>query len=112
MPPDEKAKGGPGATRNPPEVSVTTKTNTNTNSVRHSIGGVTPMQRHPVAYASQFGPDGSRTQWWITYPCPHCGSSHFGRSREQITNGVRFSRCGRRIWLVIARTYRGKGAAA
>lgn len=65
--------------------------------------------RVPSAFASQFAPDGSgRTCWWIAYRCPWCEASHLGRSPYQIETGIRRSRCGRRVWLVIARTYRGR----
>lgn len=65
-------------------------------------------RRAPKAFASQFSPDDSRLYHWVTYRCPHCGASHFGRSPNRIESGIRRSRCGRKIWLIIARTYPGK----
>lgn len=65
-------------------------------------------RRTPKAFASQFGPDGLRLFFWVTYRCPHCSASHFGRSPNRITTGPRRSRCGRKILLVVTRTYLGK----
>lgn len=116
-PPNEK--GGPGTTRNPPprhdegrplagmaphEVEQTTYTE----SVRHAVERVTPMRRYPVAYVSLYAPAGRRTRWWAAYVCAHCGAGHFARlSNEADAAGVRRSGCGKRIWIVVARTYRG-----
>lgn len=69
-------------------------------------------RRTPIAYASQFGPAGRRTQWWVSYQCPFECGTHLGRSRNQFQNGTRISGCGRRIELRIARTYRGKNQGA
>ncbi|MEV4245250.1 hypothetical protein AB0J63_17770 [Streptosporangium canum] len=62
----------------------------------------------PTAYASQYSPAGRRHQWWITYTCPWGCGSHFGRSRTEIKSGVRHAGCGRKIRLVVARTYKNK----
>lgn len=77
------------------------------------VRATTPIKRRtPIAYASQFGPAGRRTQWWVSYNCPFGCGSHFGRSRNKFQNGPRTSGCGRRIELRIARTYRGKSQGA
>lgn len=65
--------------------------------------------RVPSAFASQYPPDGSgRGCWWISYRCPHCEASHLGRAPHRIETGLRRARCGRLVWMVIARTYRGR----
>ena len=62
--------------------------------------------RHPVAHASLFAPAGRRTRWWLTILCPHCGGAHFSRLRDpEDADGVRRVGCGRRVWIVVARTY-------
>lgn len=65
---------------------------------------------HPVAYADVHAPAGKRRLWWITYRCPRCGASHFGRSRDRDgVTGVRRSGCGGSVWLVATRTYGSGG---
>jgi hypothetical protein len=69
----------------------------------------------PVAFASQAEPCAGRELWHAMYKCGACGGTHFARSREQLVTGKRRARCGRRVWLVIPRTYpagTGTGAAA
>jgi hypothetical protein len=68
----------------------------------------------PVAFASQAAPCAGRALWHVMYSCGACGGTHFGRSPDELTTGKRLARCGRVVWLVIARTYRGRdtGAAA
>ena len=84
-----------------------------TNSVRHATGTVTPLRRYPVVYASLYAPAGRRTRWWAAYVCAHCGAGHFARlADERDASGVRRSGCGRLLWLVVARTYRGRGTEA
>jgi hypothetical protein len=118
MPPPDNKTGGSGAHRIPPNVSLTSKTTNTGQSTRRGrqsqqIDGQTVLDfagRTPAAYASQHGPDGHRKQWWVSYSCPHCSRSHFGRSPERISDGVRLSRCGRKIWLLIMRTYASEAA--
>jgi hypothetical protein len=59
----------------------------------------------PVAFASQAAPCEGRAQYGIMYRCPICSGTHFGRSPDQLISGKRLARCGRMIWLVIARNY-------
>ncbi len=69
----------------------------------------------PVAFASQAEPCAGRTLWHAMYRCGACNGTHFARSREELTTGKRLARCGRVVWLVVARTYRARpenGAAA
>ena len=65
---------------------------------------------YPCAYASQFAPAPRRTQWWVTFKCPHGCGGHFGRSPERIEDGLRRAGCGRFVWLIVARTYLGEAA--
>jgi hypothetical protein len=64
--------------------------------------------RLPVAFGSQAEPCAGRALWALMYRCGACGGTHFGRSREELSTGKRTARCGRIVWLVIARTYRGR----
>lgn len=78
-------------------------------------GGDAGKRGLPVAHASQAAPCASRMLWHVMYQCGACGGTHFGRSPVELTTGERLARCGRMVWLVIARTYRGRsdsGAAA
>ena len=72
--------------------------------------------RYPIASASLYAPSCERTWWWISLRCPLCGSVHLHRVRnEEDADGVRRTGCGRRVFVVIRRTYRSKtssGAAA
>ena len=43
------------------------------------------------------------------YQCGACGGTHFGRFPVQLKTGKRLARCGKVVYLVIARTYRGTG---
>lgn len=64
------------------------------------------VRRHPIAHASLFAPAGRRTMWWLTIRCPHCGRGHFSRLRSpENAQGVRRTGCGRRVRIVVARTY-------
>jgi hypothetical protein len=77
-------------------------------------GHATPRGRSlPVAFASQAAPCEGRTQYGLMYRCPVCSGTHFGRSPVQLVTGKRVARCGRMVWLVIARNYTspGRGAA-
>lgn len=73
-------------------------------------------RRAPVANASLYEPTPTRTWWWISLRCPHCGSVHLGRVREEAqAAGLRRTGCGRRVWVIVRRTYRGRrnlGSAA
>jgi hypothetical protein len=62
--------------------------------------------------ASVYAPCAGRTWWWLAYLCAHCGAGHLGRSRtEAEIPGIRRSRCGHLVDVVVARTYRGWEAA-
>lgn len=64
------------------------------------------VAHHPVAHASLYAPADRRTWWWYAMHCPHCGAGHFGRARtEDGVTGVRRTGCGRRVVIVVARTY-------
>lgn len=65
--------------------------------------------RHPAAYVSLFAPAGRRRMWWFTFICAHCSNGHFGRVRDaESVEGLRRAGCGRLVWLVVAKTYRGQ----
>ena len=63
-------------------------------------------QGRPVAHASQAAPCAGRSTWHIMYQCGACGGTHFGRSPVELKTGKRLARCGKVVWLKIARTYR------
>jgi hypothetical protein len=67
----------------------------------------------PVANASLYEPTPTRTWWWISLRCPHCGGSvHLGRVRHEAdAAGPRRTTCGRKVWVVIRRVYRGHQAS-
>jgi hypothetical protein len=73
-----------------------------------------PRRSRPLAFASMAAPGPGRDWYHIMYPCTACGHTHFGRSPVELTTGPRRARCGRLVYLVIARVYRGpdEGAAA
>ncbi|MEV7007542.1 hypothetical protein [Streptosporangium sp. NPDC051022] len=90
---------------------VTPKGNRRTSS-RHVVGQTELPLRHPAAYVSLYSPYGRRRMWWVAYRCPWCNFGHFGRVHsEESVEGIRRSGCGRLVWLVVARTYRGEVAA-
>ena len=65
--------------------------------------------RYPQANASLYEPVYQRTWWWISLRCPWCGAVHLHRvRREQDADGVRRTGCGRRVFVKIRTTYRGK----
>jgi hypothetical protein len=77
--------------------------------VRHDRDSRQSLARRlPLAFASEAAPCDKRTQWAVMYQCGACGGTHFGRSRTEMTTGKRRARCGRVVWLVIARVYRGR----
>jgi hypothetical protein len=63
--------------------------------------------RLPTAYGAVYGPCPGRSWFALSYRCPVCEGTHFGRSRETVASGPRRSRCGAMIWLTIARVHRG-----
>jgi|SRR5690606_23983394 len=77
-------------------------------------------KRYEVAHVSLYAPHAGRRTWWFAYRCPHCTFGHQGQLRqatdeqtaEQGVRGVRRSRCGRLLWFVVARTYRGESEVA
>ncbi|MFC4054654.1 hypothetical protein ACFOY4_33610 [Actinomadura syzygii] len=70
------------------------------------------IPRYPVAHVSVYAPAGRRRWWWYAMRCPHCGAGHFGRARSQDgVKGTRRTGCGRRVWVIVARTYGAREAA-
>jgi hypothetical protein len=66
-------------------------------------------RRAPLASASLYEPAAGRTWWWISLRCPHCGSVHLGRVREEANaEGPRRAGCGRKVTVKVRRTYRGR----
>lgn len=65
-------------------------------------------RRYPAVYISLFAPAGRRRNWWFTYTCPYCRLGHFGwvTTQDEAT-GTHRAGCGRRVWRVVARIYRG-----
>ncbi|MFI7452334.1 hypothetical protein ACIBQX_32905 [Nonomuraea sp. NPDC049714] len=116
MHPPANENGGPRATgnrRNEPNAHQT--------QVRAATVQTELPVRHPVAHVSLYAPHAGRRTWWFAYRCPHCSYGHRGELRqatdeetaEKAVIGVRRSRCGKRLWLVVARVYRGnEGMAA
>lgn len=103
-----KTRNGPGGVAAPTRAENDQKAAEDTQTIAR-VPLNFERNRVPSAFASQFPPDGkARGCWWIAYRCPHCEASHLGRSPHRIETGLRRSRCGKRIWLVIARTYRGR----
>lgn len=111
MPPDTK-KGGAG-TVNPEHRPNTQQGANDTLKVQTEL----PL-RYPLAWVSLYAPHASRRTWWYCYVCDHCKHGHQGQLRhatdeesaEQAVRGVRRSRCGRLLWFVVARTYRGQSS--
>lgn len=65
----------------------------------------------PSVWASALAPGPGRRQWAVTYVCV-CGFPHLGRARTfEALGGTRRARCGRRVWLNVARVYSGREAA-
>ena len=63
----------------------------------------------PVASASLYEPFGRRSWWWISLRCPHCGSVHLHRVREEPdAAGRRRAGCGRLVFVVVRTTYRSR----
>lgn len=85
---------------------------------RHTVEQTRLPLRYPAAYVSLYAPHASRRTWWYCYVCDHCKHGHQGQLRhatdeesaEQAVRGVRRSRCGRLLWFVVARTYRGQSS--
>ena len=74
-----------------------------------SAVAVTAGRRPPVASASLYEPANARTLWWISLRCPWCGAVHLHRVREEhLAAGPRRAGCGRKVWVVVRRTYRAK----
>lgn len=62
----------------------------------------------PDVWASALAPGPGRRLWVISYRCVHCGFPHLGRARTfERLMGVRRARCGRRVWVIVARVYVG-----
>jgi hypothetical protein len=93
-----------------PNVDALAKGHDVSDIVRHDGDGPrrTARGRRPLAFGSQAAPCEGRTQWAVMYQCGSCNGTHFGRSPVELTTGKRRARCGRIVWLVIARTYRGR----
>ena len=104
MPPDE-VKG------RPPVASRESGPDANSAHII-TAANVTPgkgKRRLPIAYGSVYDPCPGRGMFAISYRCPVCEGTHFGRSRETVASGPRRSRCGM-VWLVIADGYRAGSA--
>jgi len=75
---------------------------------------------YPAAHVSLYAPHRGRRTWWFAYRCEHCGYGHQGQLRNatdessaiRAVQGVRRSRCGRRVWIFVARVYRGASEVA
>lgn len=109
MPPNNTKAARPGAASGSDQ-QATEDTNTiaRQRGPRHVPGQTELPLRHPAAYVSLYAPHGRRRLWWFAYLCAHCGYGHFGRvSDEASVEGLRRSGCGRLVWIVVARTYRG-----
>jgi hypothetical protein len=66
----------------------------------------------PIASASLYAPSAGRSQWWLSIRCPHCDGIHLGRVHEEHqAPGPRRAACGRRICVVVRKTYRGRQSA-
>jgi hypothetical protein len=81
----------------------------NVSPVCDEAGARSQAQRSkaPVAFASQAAPAGRRSRFGSFYGCPHCGGNHIGFSQVKITSRKRLSGCGRVIFLVVKRNYKG-----
>lgn len=77
--------------------------------------GMSPMVQAttdgiPTVRASAYSPDGSRRLWALAYRCT-CGHVHMGRARSYGTlGGTRRARCGRLVFVDVARTYPAEAA--
>jgi hypothetical protein len=105
--------GAPTTKKSSPRTRVTTEkedppltTIRQVNDIRIRSQRTARRGRRPIAHASQAAPCAGRTQWHLMYQCGACGGTHFGRSPVELKTGKRLARCGRVVWLVIARTYR------
>lgn len=95
----ETTKGGPAVSRPPHDIPGQDSEPTTDGTI----------SRYPPAFASVYAPCVGRAQWLAVYQCPHCHAGHSGRARRfEDLPGLRRSRCGRLVWLVVARTYRGR----
>jgi hypothetical protein len=89
--------------------SVVAIVNHDGDGIRWSPGTRPLGCRLPAASASLYEPAAGRTWWWLSIRCPHCGSVHLGRVRqEDEAPGPRRTGCGRRVWVIVRRTYRGR----
>ncbi len=64
-----------------------------------------PGRTRPKARASVYQPDPDRAWWHMAYACPRCKRWHFGKQSLPIEDGPRVARCGRKVHLVVSRTY-------
>ncbi|MBB6343784.1 hypothetical protein FHU36_000293 [Nonomuraea muscovyensis] len=75
---------------------------------RHALSA-NALDRVPAAFASVYAPAPGRTRWLAVFICPHCRLGHAGYAREaEKIPGMRRSRCGKRVRIVVARVYRGQ----
>ena len=107
---DHKQNGPPSPAGRPRRSVASTATIhapivTDATGIRQDPAG--SASRLPVAFASQAEPCAGRALWALMYRCGACGGTRFGRSRAEVSTGKRTARCGRVVWLVISRTYRG-----
>lgn len=69
-------------------------------------------RRLPLASASLYAPCAGRNWWWLSIRCPACCAVHLGRVREEDqAPGPRRAACGKRIHVIVRRTYRGSPTA-
>lgn len=115
MPPPDERSRPPAANRGSGPKVDAHASEFDSEMVRHADDGLqgnTSERRLPVAFASQAAPCEGRTQYGLMYRCPVCSGTHFGRSPVQLVTGKRVARCGRVVWLVIARNYTSPGQGA
>lgn len=91
-----------------PPLTTITQVNDNRGGPRRTAS----RGRPPTSHASQAAPCAGRSTWHVMYQCGACGGTHFGPSPVELKTGKRLARCGRVVWLVIARTYRGRRDSA
>lgn len=66
------------------------------------------LDKVPTAFSSAWAPSAGRRQWVGVYRCPRCNGSHVTRAATlNGLGGIRRARCGRRVWVVVARRYGG-----
>lgn len=120
MSPPEK-QNGPGGVATPTRAEKNKTADQTARSVatvqlgadRSTASEQTTLDGVPAAFASVYAPCPGRTRWLAIYVCPVCSLGHAGYAREaDKIPGLRRARCGRPVWLVVTRTYRGASEVA